>query len=260
MISITRKISIVAAFLFTISNSFGQLSPPGLGKAKTASWAAFGVQHKLDSTGNKYAVAYVGMGRKSSPDNYNPVDKPAILVLNYEIYNKFKPNQQYSYAISYRRQNEFDSEAPFHKEGIEQEFRVYGRYAYTANLGKFKWKNTIRQEFRKFFDADFNEVDENFQLRTRVKSQLTYPISEKNKQSLALSAEGLFATSYMNDVEKHWTKYAYKETRLGLYYMFQIPNSPLTMDIGYVNNLIRNYSEVKSGVHYVAVDLVWKLP
>jgi len=180
--------------------------------------------------------------------------------LNYEIYNKFKPNQQYSYAISYRRQNEFDSEAPFHKEGIEQEFRVYGRYAYTANLGKFKWKNTIRQEFRKFFDADFNEVDENFQLRTRVKSQLTYPISEKNKQSLALSAEGLFATSYMNDVEKHWTKYAYKETRLGLYYMFQIPNSPLTMDIGYVNNLIRNYSEAKSGVHYVAVDLVWKLP
>ena len=111
-----------------------------------------------------------------------------------------------------------------------------------------------------YFDADFNEVDEHFQLRTRVKSQLTYPISDKNKQSLALSVEGLFATSYMNDVEKHWTKYAYKETRLGLYYMFQIPNSPLTMDIGYVNNLIRNYSEVKSGVHYVAVDLVWKLP
>ena len=128
------------------------------------------------------------------------------------------------------------------------------------NLGKFKWKNTIRQEFRKFFDADFNEVDENFQLRTRVKTQLTYPISDKNKQSLALSAEGLFATSYMNDVAKHWTKYAYKETRLGLYYMFQIPNSPLTMDIVYVNNLIRNYSEAKSGVHYVSVDLVWKLP
>ena len=32
---------------------------------------------------------------------------------------------------------------------------------------------------QKIFDADFHNVEENFQLRTRLKSQLTYNLSEK---------------------------------------------------------------------------------
>ncbi len=255
---------IIGIFLLGLINNLlhAQISPPGLGDANTAFWSAFGVKRQLDSLGKKQSLSYIALGRKSSPDNYNPVSKQAIVVLNHEIYHSFAPNQQYSYAVSYRRQPKYESSAPYEKEATEQEFRIYGRYAYIFSLGKrWKLKNTVRQEFRKFFDADFRKTEENFQLRTRVKSQLTYNLSKKNNQKLALSAEGLFSAGYLNEPEQKWTPFGYREMRIGAYYMFSIPHSPFSADIGYVNDLIRGSRSVKKGgVHYLALDLIWNLP
>lgn len=254
---------IIGIFLLSLCSSLhAQISPPGLGEANTAFWSAFGVRRPLDSLGRKQALSYIALGRKSSPDDYNLVSKQAIIVLNHEVYHSFAPNQQYSYALSYRRQPKYESSAPYEKEATEQEFRIYGRYAYTFKLGKrWKLKNTVRQEFRKFFDADFRQAEENFQLRTRIKSQLTYNLSPKNNQKLALSAEGLFSTSYLNEPEQKWTPFGYREMRIGAYYMFSIPHSPFSVDIGYVNDLIRGSRSVKKGgVHYLAVDVIWNLP
>lgn len=255
---------IITVFLLGLTGGLlhAQISPPGLGDANTAFWSAFGVRRQLDSLGKKQALSYIALGRKSSPENYNLVEKQAIIVLNHEIYHSFAPNQQYSYAVSYRRQPKYESTAPYEKEVTEQEFRVYGRYAYTFNLGKrWKLKNTVRQEFRKFFDADFRQAEENFQLRTRIKSQLTYSLSQKNNQKLALSAEGLFSTSYLNEPEHKWTFFGYREMRIGAYYMFSIPHSPFSVDIGYVNDLIRESRSIKKGgVHYLATDVIWNLP
>ncbi|MFP3599516.1 hypothetical protein [Chryseobacterium sp. SIMBA_029] len=239
-----------------------QISPPGLGEANTAFWSAFGVKRQLDSLGKKQSLSYIALGQKSSPDNDNLFSKQAIFVLNHEVYHSFAPHQQYSYAISYRRQSVYEDAAPYEKEGLEQEIRLYGRYAYTFTLGKkWKLKNTIRQEFRKFFDPDFHPVEENFQLRTRLKTQLTYNLSPKNNQKLAVSAEGLFSISYLHEPEPQWTAFGYRELRLGVYYMANIPNSPFTVDVGYVNDLIRNsHSITKGGVHYLAADLIWNLP
>ncbi|WP_160140235.1 DUF2490 domain-containing protein [Chryseobacterium sp. c4a] len=239
-----------------------QISPPGLGDAKTAFWSALGVKHNLDSVGKKQTMSYIAIGRKSTLDNDNLLAKQAIFVLNHEVYNSFAPHQQYSYALSYRRQPEYEKEAPYNKEGIEQEFRIYGRYAYTFDLGKkLKLKNTVRQEFRKFFDADFHKVDEDFQLRTRVKSQLTYNLSPKNNQKLALSAEALFSISHFNEHDQHWNSFGYREMRLSAYYMFNIPNSPFTVDIGYMEDLIRGSQSIHhGGVHYLAADLIWNIP
>ncbi|WP_051891378.1 DUF2490 domain-containing protein [Chryseobacterium sp. JM1] len=258
----TGKI-IIGIFLLSLCGSLhAQISPPGLGDANTAFWLAFGARRQLDSLGKKQALSYIALGRKSSPDNYNLVSKQAIIVLNHEVYHSFAPNQQYSYAVSYRRQPKYESSEPYEKEVTEQEFRIYGRYAYTFKLGKrWKLKNTVRQEFRKFFDAGFREVEENFQLRTRIKSQLTYNLSQKNNQKLALSAEGLFSTSYLNEPEQKWTPFGYREMRIGVYYMFSIHHSPFSVDIGYVNDLIRGSRSVKKGgVHYLAVDVIWNLP
>lgn len=241
------------------SYSYGQLSPPGLGTANTASWLAFGLQHKLDSAGTKYAVAYLGMGRKSTLTNDNPFGKPAIGVVNYELYNKLAKNKLLSYAFSYRRSTDYSAQEPYHKEGIEQEFRLYGRYAYTVDLGSWKWKHTVRQEFRAFFDDRFNAVAKSFQLRTRLKTQFSYAISPKNKQSISISAETLFAISYLNNTHTPWTKFRYKELRLGLYYSTQLPNTPLTLDIGYMSNLLQGSKHPKLGVQYLAADLIWKL-
>lgn len=257
-----EKISLIIFLLILTGSLHAQISPPGLGEANTALWAAFGVKQQLDSLGKKHALSYIGMGRKSSLDNYNPASKQAIIVLNHEVSHSFTTNQQYSYAVSYRRQPKYESSSPYEKETTEQEVRIYGRYAYTFNLSeRWKLKNTVRQEFRKFFDADFRKAEENFQLRTRIKSQLTYNLSKKNKQKLALSAEGLFAASYLNNAEQPWTSFGYKELRVGVFYMFSLPHSPFTVDIGYVNNLIRGSRSVKKGgVHYIAADLIWNLP
>ncbi|AZA82365.1 hypothetical protein C1637_08815 [Chryseobacterium lactis] len=239
-----------------------QISPPGLGDANTAFWSAFGVKRQLDSLGKKQALSYIAIGRKSSPDNDNPFSKQAILVLNHEVYNSFAPHQQYSYALSYRRQPQYESSAPYERESIEQEFRIYGRYAYTFDLDKkLKWKNTVRQEFRKFFDTDFHKVEEDFQLRTRIKSQLTYALSPKNNQKLALSAEALFSISHLNEPESQWGSFGYREMRIAAYYMFNIPHSPFTVDIGYMDDLIRGSQSIHhGGVHYLAADLIWNVP
>ncbi|ASE64074.1 DUF2490 domain-containing protein [Chryseobacterium indologenes] len=239
-----------------------QISPPGLGDASTAFWSAFGVKRQLDSLGKKSTMSYIAIGRKSSPDNDNLFSKQAIFVVNHEFYHSFAPHQQYSYAISYRRQPQYESEAPYEKESTEQEFRIYGRYAYTFDLGKrFKLKNTVRQEFRKFFDAGFHQVEEDFQLRTRIKSQLTYNLSPKNNQKLALGAEALFSISHMNEPDAQWNSFGYREMRLTAYYMFSIPHSPFTVDIGYMDDLIRGSESIHhGGVHYVAADLIWNIP
>ncbi len=257
-----RKALWLLLLLFLNNFLQAQISPPGLGDGNTAAWAAFGVKQKLDSFGKKETLSYVAIGRKSSTDNDNLFLKQAIVVLNHEVYTSFAPHQQYSYAISYRRQPEYESTKPYHKEATEQEVRVYGRYAYTFNLGeKIKFKNTVRQEFRKFFNADFNKVEEDFQLRTRLKSQLTYNLSSKNNQKVALSVEELFSLSHMNEPEHAWNHFGYREMRIAAYYIFSIPHSPFTIDIGYMDDLIRGSRSIhKGGVHYLAADLIWNIP
>ncbi|MCA6068574.1 DUF2490 domain-containing protein [Chryseobacterium sp. RG1] len=257
-----RALCLLFPLLFLNSLLQAQISPPGLGDANTAFWGAFGIKQKLDSLGKKEALSYVAIGRKSSPDNETLFSKQAIFVVNHEVYHSFSPHQQYSYAISYRRQPEYQSSEPYDKEATEQELRVYGRYAYTFNLGeRLKFKNTIRQEFRKFFDADFNRTEEDFQLRTRLKSQLTYTVSRKSNQKILVSMEELFSISHMNEPEHSWNHFGYREMRIAAYYVFAIPHSPFTMDIGYMDDLIRDSRSLhKGGVHYLAADLIWNIP
>lgn len=262
MLSIKKLFAGLFLLGFIGSTLQAQISPPGLGDANNAFWGAFGVKRQLDSLGKKQALSYIAIGRKSSPDDHNLFSKQAIIVLNHEVYHSFSPHQQYSYAISYRRQPQYESTTPYDKENTEQEFRIYGRYAYTFDFGKkWKLKNTVRQEFRKFFDADFHQVEEDFQFRTRIKSQLTYNLSPKNNQKLALSAEALFSISHLNEPDPQWGSFGYREMRIAAYYMFTIPNSPFTVDVGYMDDLIRDSRSIHhGGVHYLAADLIWNIP
>lgn len=255
----TLVIIILLAVSIVKNYSLAQISPPGLGKAKTASWFAIGLRQNLDSLNKRNALTYFGYGMVSDPEgSSNPFVKQAIMVLNHERYNHFAKHWQYSYALSYRRQNSYSDIEPYHKEGIDQEFRLYGRISYLLSEGKWKWTNTARQEFRKYFTADFTKADENLQFRTRLKSQLSYDLGPAD-QKLILSAEALFATSLMNYPRAQWKSFQYKESRFALYYSRKLPNTPLSMDVGYMNNLINNSSH-PIDVHYVALDLIWNLP
>lgn len=78
-----KKLSVGLFLLGGIGFIKAQISPPGLGDAHTASWAAFGVKHQLDSSGKKQALSYVATGSKSSPDNNNLFSRQAIIVRNW---------------------------------------------------------------------------------------------------------------------------------------------------------------------------------
>ena len=205
-------------------------------------------------------MTYIGIGRISDPEgDNNPFKKPAIIVLNEEIYRKLNARWQYSYAISYRRQNKYLNEAPNEVEipAIHMEFRGYGRLSYIVIMGNVKWKNTYRQEIRKFYAPDFEAVDDDFQLRSRFKTQATVTLGNDNENSLLGSAEALFSIS--NDITRGWGSYEYKESRFCLYYCYAPHSIPVTFDIGYMNDLIGHGHHVKDS-GYLAFDVILESP
>ena len=240
--------------LFSIPNVQAQISPPGLGETNSASWWAIGVKQKLDEKNT--LTTYIGNGRISGPEESDPYGYPSIWVMNAELSHSLRKNWKYNAALSYRRQNEYEDtyNDPLF---IKQEFRVYGRISHTMPLNRFKWTNTFREEVRKFYDAGFGAVANDWQLRTRIKTQLFYSLDHDNEHSLMASAEALF--SIANDNTEGWDNPKYKEARFCFYYTFAPKNLDMTFDIGYMNNLIGTGNAVEDG-SYVAVDIVIENP
>lgn len=238
--------------------TFGQISPPGLGAGNTASWLAFGVRQELDTLKEWQSMTYVGLGRKSNPDNYDPMFKSAILVLNQEFYHQFH-KKQYSFALSYRRQDEYLDNKPYEHDNpnLKQEFRVYGRLSYIFKTERLKFVPTFRQEIRKFFAPNFSDISENFQFRSRLRLQLTVNIDKLKRHRLIFGSEQLFSISKKN-VPNSWTDFNYRESRFTLYYSFSPQSSPLIFSVGYMNNLVGNKQTYD--VNYLAFDIVWENP
>jgi len=241
-------------FVLITSNCNAQLSPPGLGTTQSAFWGAVGVRQKLDEKNT--SVTYVGIGRISEPEgDANPFKKQSIIVLNQEFYHKLNTHWQYSYALSYRSQSQYSSKEPYEAESptTHQEFRGYGRLTYTAKTGSVKWKSTFRQEIRKFYTPDFETVEDDFQLRSRFKTQATIALDSYSESSLTGSAEALLSIS--NDYTEGWSNFEYKESRFCLYYSYAPHSIPVTFDIGYMNDLIGHGHHIKDA-NYLAFDIV----
>ena len=230
-----------------------QISPPGLGKANTASWLALGVRQWMDSSHTQQSVTYICFCRISNPDYYDPLKKRAILVINEEYHHQFKKHWQYSLALSYRRQNEYATFAPYEAEdpAIKHEFRLYARLTNVQKNDKWKLNSTLRQEFRKFFDPSFHNHEENFQFRSRLREQVGYKLNKKHQ--LVLSAEALFSVSKL---EKEWNAFEYRESRFCLYHSYSPTTLPFVFNLGYMYNLIGN--KALNSVHYIALDVVWE--
>lgn len=257
MRSIQFIVPILLTLLFVIDCN-AQLSPPGLGTTQSAFWSALGVSEKLDSKNT--SVTYLGLGRISDPEgDADPFKKPSILVLNEEIFHKLNNHLQYSYAVSYRRQDQYESQVPYDLEtmAIQQEFRLYARLSYTAMLGDAKWKTTYRQEVRKFFTPDFENVEDDLQLRSRFKTQVSLPLDMDHENSLLGSAEALFSISH--DAAQGWGGYEYKESRFCFYYSYAPDNLPVTFDIGYMNDLV-GHGHHKKDANYLALDIILENP
>jgi len=225
--------------------TFAQLTPPGLGETNSAFWSAIGVSQKLDKKNT--SKTYFGTGYISGTVENNPFNAPSIVVLNQEFYHKINSKWQYSYALSYRRQHEYDEEFAGLKEaGVKQEFRVYGRLGYTTHIGSLKWATALRQEVRKFYSGEFANVPDALQLRTRLKTQFTVPLDSEIHNSIIGSAEILFAMA--NDKAEGWNRPDYSPE-----------DYPVILDIGYMNDLI-GYGDTTTDVSYLAMDIIIKDP
>jgi hypothetical protein len=242
--------------IFITTKVTAQISPPGLGETHSAYWSAAGVSQKLD--GKNTSLTYIGSGRISGPDGENPVDKPSIFVLNEEIYHSLNRHWQYSYALSYRRQLHYSyDENTVQNAEVHQEYRVYGRLANSLAFGNFKWKNTLRQEVRKFFNPEFGEIENGLQLRTRLKTQLNAAIGNDRSNSITASAEALFSVPY--DTASGWGDYEYTESRFCLYYTLKPKDLPVVFDLGYMNDLIGTGHEL-TDASYLAFDIIIENP
>jgi hypothetical protein len=256
-----KRLTSTLLFCLFSSTVFSQISPPGLGKTQTADWFAIGVRQELDTIKGKgwQSMSYIGVGRKSNPDNYNPFYKPGILILNQEFYNQFHENWQYSLALSYRRQDEYLDDPPYEHEDpkLKQEFRVYSRLSYIFSASRLKLVSTFRQEFRKFYSPDFKNIDENYQIRSRFRLQLTVDLDTDKQHRLIASSEQLFSLS-KNKSPGSWTDFNYRESRFSFYYSYSPKKSPLIFSLGYMNNLVGQNSPYDA--HYAAFDIVLKNP
>ena len=113
------SLTIILGIIFN-SNCLAQCSPPGLGKANTASWFAIGLKQNINKKETITSATHFGLGRISNPDNYNLFKKQSIYVINEEIANRFKQNWKLSVALSYRWQNKYKATPPM------------GRYRHTS--------------------------------------------------------------------------------------------------------------------------------
>lgn len=248
-------------FLFLLSFKsllvFGQISSPGLGKQASAAWLAVGLKEDLDTSSRIQSVTYLGIGRESKNTEAIPFKHQGIFVINQEFYDHFKKHWQYSVAASYRKQNEYQSKAPYDKANpaFKQELRIYGRFMYLQQWSRVKLALVLRQEFRKFYEPGFDPWIENTQLRTRLKAQAKIYLTANKKHRITLGSEILLTKSRISSPEMHWTPLKYSETRFTCFYSFAPKNSFLIYSIGYMDDVVD-----EENISYLTFDIIFKNP
>jgi hypothetical protein len=236
-----------------------QITPPGMGDARTGSWIALGLRQGFDSLNTQQSMTYVGYGTKSHPDNANPFQKAGMFIANEEWYHQFAPHWQYTVALSYRRQYEYEDDPPFAAEdpGLRQELRLYGRFSYILRTRRLRFALTFREDIRKFYTPDFQHWPETFQLRSRLRGQVGINLDPERIHRVILGAEALFPVS--RSISGSWGPWGYRESRIACYYSVTPPDWHLSFNLGYMNNLLGTGRNLQS-VHYMALDVVLENP
>lgn len=245
--------NILIAFFSIVFHSvcFAQFSPPGLGKINTATWFAVGVKEKLNDKKTISSATFLGVGRTSNPDNYNPLQRSAIYVVNQEVGFRFAKHWESAGALSYRWQNNYKAEKPYELDtpNGQQEIRTYGKISYLNHLGSMEYSFTFRPELRFFFNPDFNAADKKAQFRTRFRGKVGFPLNASKTTRIIETTEVLLAT---NETE-NWDQFQFNESRFCVYYSVKIPQQKITLNVGYMNDLL--IKPTVHDAHYLAIDI-----
>ncbi|MFT3923129.1 MAG: hypothetical protein QM778_11380 [Myxococcales bacterium] len=206
------------------------------------------------------SMTYVGLGSISQPEGLNPYAKPAIFVLNQEIYERLQEHWVGSLALSYRRQNLYRDEPPYTAAelSVRHELRFYGRLSGSWQAGRLKLVSTARPELRVFF-AGGEPAAEPLQFRFRLREQAGMRLDRADVHRLVGSAEVLASISKRRGDDGAWSALEYQESRFCLYYAWHGKGRPLAFDVGYMNDLM-GHGGARADAHYFALDVVWTNP
>lgn len=243
---------LLTSFCLSPHFTFSQFSPPGLGRINTAGWFAVGAKQDLSTEKKITSTTYLGIGRTSNPSNYNPFERSTIYVINEEVANQFSKRWKYSGALSYRWQNRYKSTVPFELDtpSGRQELRIYGRLSYLTTLGIVHFSFTYRPEMRLFYNPDFTHFEESEEFRSRLSSKASLNINSSKTQKIITSIELLFAA----DKTEYWGTWSYRESRFCFYYSLTLPKQNVTLNMGYMNDLIGRQDA--KDAHYLAMDIL----
>lgn len=243
-------LSILLVSLFSVK-SIAQFSPPGMGDVNTASWLAFGVKQNLNSKKTTNSATFFGIGSSSGSEKYNPIHRKEIYVINQEITHRFKKNWEYSGAVSYRYQNKYSSEKPYHLDDpkFRQELRFYTKLSYLNTYNSVAYSFTFRPEMRFFYNPDFKTASKKMQFRTRFRTKIALDLNATQTKKIIATAEILLASTK----KENWEDWNYTESRFCLYYSISNPQHKVTFNIGYMNDLAK--LPVKNDAHYLALDI-----
>lgn len=152
-----RKLALPLLLLFLIASAFqsqAQLSPPGIANgAKASGCIAAGLSQKY--AGRLTTMFYIGNSWQSDPDNFNPIKKHGIFVVNQETNYNLNKHWSISIGASYRVQSEFKNVEPYQADNPDarHELRYCVRFFYKDSVGRGLFKHSFRPEYRTFLYA-----------------------------------------------------------------------------------------------------------
>jgi hypothetical protein len=259
-------LSAVVSLLFIVAKphqSLAQVSPPGLSGTKVVGWGALGFNQALN---NRLAlIVYAGGARMSDPDSWSALDKQAIAVYNQEFQYKFNKKWQASLAQSFRYQNEYEDNEPYHEANpaYRYEVRYYGRLYYRHELGSTSVNYSFRPEFRTFYQPGWVPEEMPLELRFRVRAQFSIPINE-SKTSLFvtgnefLSALDEFESSSPREHHHTWSSYHFTEDRLHIYFKHIFKKPRVAVNVGVMEQFKTNHH--LTATSYFAFDIQFQNP
>lgn len=256
---------LLISILLGIGTSKAQLTPPGLDGAKAVGWVALGVTQTLSA--HWTTTIYAGTSTQSSLANYAFWQKPAISVLNQELAYQFAQHWQVVVGGSLRFQDLYEETPPYEPKqpAVRNEIRAYTRLFFRhTQRTKLSWAHSFRPEYRRFFTPTWQEWPNPFQIRLRLKSQLSYPLNATNTTQFIAANEILTTLDRVRSIASQslsWGPYKLSEDRLSMFIRRVLKKPALTVDAGLMHQFWWDATSQKIRyTTYLSVDFLFRNP
>ena len=193
--------------------------------------------------------------------------KPAISVVNQEVAYQFAKHWQIVLAGSLRFQDLYEEAPPYNPKepAVRDEIRLYTRLFFRHTQGaKLSWAHSLRPEYRLFLTPNWHTWPDPFQIRLRLKSQLSYPLNAKNTTQFIAANEVLSTLNRIRDASSQslsWGLYNLSEDRLSMFVRRVLKKPAVNVDFGLMHQFWWDESSQKIRyTTYFSLDFLFRNP